>query len=139
MMRTLPSMANHSTACLSACPSRLRRSILFERLSPPTGKRQETTMAEKIQRHLAVGMAALAIALPPAAPVMAHALGNTSAGLIDGFLHPPSGLDHLLAMVSVGIWGSQLGTPAIWLLPISFPLIMAFGGALGVIGVPLPA
>lgn len=95
-------------------------------------------MAEKIQRHLAVGTAALAIALPPAAPVMAHALGNTSAGLIDGFLHPPSGLDHLLAMVSVGIWGSQLGTPAIWLLPISFPLIMAFGGALGVIGVPLP-
>ena len=54
------------------------------------------------------------------------------------YTHPPSGLDHLLAMVSVGIWGAELGAPAIWLLPIVFPLIMAVGGAAGVIGVPLP-
>jgi urease accessory protein len=49
------------------------------------------------------------------------------------------GFDHLLAMVSVGIWGAELGVPALWLLPIAFPLIMALGGALGVIGMPLPA
>jgi len=60
------------------------------------------------------------------------------SGLTDGFLHPLTGFDHLLAMVSVGIWGAELGAPAIWLLPIAFPLIMAFGGALGVVGVPLP-
>lgn len=72
-------------------------------------------------------------------PALAHTAGNSTAGFVAGFLHPPSGLDHLLAMVSVGIWGAELGAPAIWLLPIGFPLIMAVGGALGVIGVPLPA
>ena len=56
-----------------------------------------------------------------------------------GFTHPLFGLDHLLAMVSVGIWGAQLGAPAVFMLPIGFPLIMAGGGALGVLGVPLPA
>jgi urease accessory protein len=59
-------------------------------------------------------------------------------GFKSGFLHPLSGLDHILAMVSVGIWGSQLGKPAIWLLPVTFPIVMAFGGVLGVRGVPLP-
>jgi urease accessory protein len=72
-------------------------------------------------------------------PALAHSVGNSAAGFTAGFLHPPSGLDHLLAMVSVGIWEAELGAPAIWLLPIAFPLIMACGGALGVIGVPLPA
>jgi urease accessory protein len=72
-------------------------------------------------------------------PALAHSVGNTVTGGMAGFLHPLSGLDHLLAMVSVGIWGAELGAPAIWLLPVAFPLIMAVGGALGTIGVPLPA
>jgi urease accessory protein len=59
-------------------------------------------------------------------------------GFVSGFLHPLSGLDHIIAMVSVGLWGAQLGLPAIWLLPLTFPLIMAVGGFLGLIGVPLP-
>jgi len=59
-------------------------------------------------------------------------------GLLSGLRHPVSGLDHVVAMVAVGLWGAQLGAPAIWLLPISFPLVMALGGLLGVIGVPLP-
>src|SRR6202035_5873471 len=78
-------------------------------------------------------------ALMVAEAALAHSVGNAATGFMAGFLHPPSGLDHLLAMVSVGIWGAELGPPAIWLLPIAFPLIMAVGGALGVIGVPLPA
>jgi urease accessory protein len=41
-------------------------------------------------------------------------------------------------MVAVGLWGAFLGRPAIWVLPVVFPLVMAFGGAMGVIGVPLP-
>ena len=53
-------------------------------------------------------------------------------------MHPISGLDHIVAMVSVGLWGAQLGAPAIWLLPVTFPMVMAFGGMLALIGMPLP-
>lgn len=67
----------------------------------------------------------------------AHTTG-VATGFRSGFLHPLSGLDHVLAMVAVGIWGVQLGRPAVWLLPVTFPLVMAFGGALGVRGVPIP-
>jgi urease accessory protein len=59
-------------------------------------------------------------------------------GLVSGLRHPVSGLDHVVAMVAVGLWGAQLGAPAIWVLPIAFPLVMALGGVIGVIGVPLP-
>ncbi len=41
-------------------------------------------------------------------------------------------------MIAVGLWGAQLGAPAIWLLPVAFPIVMAFGGMLGLMGVPLP-
>ena len=61
-----------------------------------------------------------------------------AGGFISGFEHPISGLDHIVAMVSVGLWGAQLGAPAIWLLPVTFPMVMAFGGMLGLMGVPLP-
>ncbi len=64
--------------------------------------------------------------------------GTMGGGFTDGFLHPVTGLDHVVAMVAVGLWGAQLGAPAIWLLPITFPLVMAVGGVLGVIGVPFP-
>lgn len=56
-----------------------------------------------------------------------------------GFLHPITGLDHVVAMVAVGLWGAQLGAPAIWVLPITFPIIMAVGSFLGIVGVPLPS
>jgi urease accessory protein len=59
-------------------------------------------------------------------------------GLLAGLLHPVSGLDHVLAMVAVGLWGAQLGTPAIWMLPLTFPVVMALGGMLGLMGAPLP-
>ena len=54
-------------------------------------------------------------------------------------MHPVLGLDHVVAMVAVGLWGAFLGAPAIWILPVVFPLVMAFGGALGVLGVPILA
>jgi urease accessory protein len=57
---------------------------------------------------------------------------------VTGFRHPLSGMDHVLAMVAVGLWGAQLGAPAVWLLPVAFPIVMAFGGMLGLMGVPLP-
>jgi urease accessory protein len=73
-----------------------------------------------------------------ATPAFAHTEGNAAAGFVSGFLHPIGGWDHVVAMVAVGLWGAFLGRPAVWLLPIVFPLVMAFGGALGVLGVPLP-
>lgn len=73
-----------------------------------------------------------------AAPALAHGEGATAAGFLSGFLHPIGGWDHVVAMVAVGLWGAFLGAPAVWLLPVVFPLVMAAGGALGVLGVPLP-
>lgn len=80
-----------------------------------------------------------AILLVVAVRAHAHAETGVAGGLISGLLHPVTGLDHLVAMVAVGIWGAQLGRPAIWVLPITFPLIMAFGGLLGLSGLPIPA
>jgi urease accessory protein len=70
-------------------------------------------------------------------PAFAHA-GSGTGGFVGGFLHPVFGPDHVVAMVAVGLWGAFLGPPAIWLLPIVFPLVMAGGGVLGILGVPLP-
>lgn len=73
-----------------------------------------------------------------AQPALAHPQKGEAVGFLTGFRHPISGLDHVLAMVAVGLWGAQLGNPAIWLLPVAFPMVMAFGGMLGLMGVPLP-
>jgi len=70
-------------------------------------------------------------------PLAAHE-GGAAAGLLSGLLHPISGLDHVLAMLAVGIWGAQMGPPAIWVLPVTFPMIMALGGMLSLVGVPVP-
>jgi urease accessory protein len=69
----------------------------------------------------------------------AHSGDAAGAGFVTGFLHPILGWDHVAAMVAVGLWGAFLGSPAIWALPLAFPLVMAAGGVLGVVGVPLPA
>lgn len=68
----------------------------------------------------------------------AHTGEGINSGFESGFWHPILGWDHVVAMVAVGLWGAFLGSPAIWILPVVFPLVMAFGAALGIIGVPLP-
>ena len=73
-----------------------------------------------------------------ASPVLAHTGEGLTGGFIGGLAHPLLGPDHVAAMVAVGLWGAFLGAPAIWLLPVVFPLVMAFGGALGILGLPLP-
>ena len=65
-------------------------------------------------------------------------VGGEASGFLTGFVHPISGVDHVLAMVAVGLWGAQLGAPAIWLLPVAFPLVMAMGAMLGFLGLPIP-
>jgi urease accessory protein len=74
-------------------------------------------------------------------PFTAHAHTEPGAvgGFLSGFQHPLTGLDHIVAMVAVGLWGAYLGAPAMWLLPVVFPMVMALGGAFGVLGVPVPA
>jgi urease accessory protein len=75
--------------------------------------------------------------LMAAEPVLAHS-GDVVGGFGNGLAHPVLGPDHFAAMLAVGLWGAFLGPPAIYLLPIVFPLVMAVGGALGILGVPLP-
>ena len=69
---------------------------------------------------------------------LAHAHGGEAGGFPSGLAHPISGLDHIAAMIAVGLWGAQLGAPALWLLPVTFPIVMALGGMLGLIGVRVP-
>jgi urease accessory protein len=77
------------------------------------------------------------MALLAAVPACAHT-GALAGGFFGGLAHPVFGPDHVVAMVAVGLWGAFLGPPAIFLLPLIFPLVMAAGGALGILGLPLP-
>ena len=70
-------------------------------------------------------------------PALAHS-GGLGGGLIGGLSHPLFGPDHVAAMVAVGLWGAFLGPPAIFILPVVFPLVMALGGVLAILGVSLP-
>ena len=82
-------------------------------------------------------IAATAALMTPAAAFAHTGLGETG-GLVHGFMHPIGGLDHVLAMVMVGVLAAQIGGRALWLVPATFVAVMAFGGALGVAGLPLP-
>ncbi|HEU4936148.1 MAG TPA: HupE/UreJ family protein [Vicinamibacterales bacterium] len=81
----------------------------------------------------------LLMVLVSATPLSAHVLHGQATGFLTGFGHPISGLDHVLAMIAVGLWGAQLGAPAVWLLPVTFPMVMAIGGFMALVGIPLPA
>lgn len=83
-------------------------------------------------------MAGIAVLTCPVLQAQAHTEVVTAQGLLAGMLHPVTGIDHLLAMVAVGIWGAALGAPLLWMLPLAFPLLMVAGGILGIAGVPLP-
>lgn len=68
----------------------------------------------------------------------AHVEQGQAAGFITGLKHPWSGLDHVLAMIAVGLWGAQLRQPAVWILPVTFPMVMAMGAMMGLLRIPLP-
>jgi urease accessory protein len=88
------------------------------------------------KRYSILGAALLAALWAQSA--LGHVLQGEAYGFVTGFLHPISGGDHVLAMIAVGLWGAQLGAPAIWVLPVAFPLVMAMGAMLGFLGVPIP-
>ena len=83
------------------------------------------------------GMIAVFAILIPSS-VSAHVGSGALGGFQSGFTHPIIGSDHLLAMLAVGIWGAQMGGRNVWTLPVTFPLIMAVGGIIGMSGIGLP-
>src|SRR4029077_9056522 len=68
----------------------------------------------------------------------AHVGVGQTGGFSHGFGHPLSGLDHICAMVAVGLWAAQMGGRAIWAVPLTFISVMAFGGFLGMLHVQIP-
>lgn len=79
----------------------------------------------------------LSILLLPSA-AMAHTGIAATTGFLQGFSHPFGGLDHLLAMLAVGLWASQTGGRALWMVPTTFVVVMMFGGMLGLSGLQIP-
>jgi urease accessory protein len=101
------------------------------------GKIHRVSPRLHVRSALSIPAGALVVLANPAR-AFAHVRGGEVVGLTSGLLHPISGLDHVLAMIAVGLWGAQLGAPAVWLLPVTFPMVMAFGGMLGLMGINLP-
>ena len=83
-------------------------------------------------------ISALAVAVLGVGSALAHPGHPDAFGFNDGFAHPFSGLDHLLAMLAVGLWAAQNKRSALWVLPLAFPLMMMAGALLALAGVVLP-
>jgi urease accessory protein len=69
---------------------------------------------------------------------MAHTGVGSNVGFVHGFVHPIGGIDHVLAMVAVGMFAVNLARRALWAVPLTFMALMAVGGAAGILGMPLP-
>jgi len=69
---------------------------------------------------------------------LAHTGHGDASGLVHGFMHPIGGLDHILAMVAVGVFAFVLGGRALWMVPLAFVGMMIVGFGLGATGVELP-
>ncbi len=89
-------------------------------------------------RNIKPSLAAALVALAPAVASAHTGLGDTSGGFVHGFGHPIAGLDHILAMLMVGVFAWQLGGRALCLVPMTFVIVMAVGGALGIAGIGVP-
>lgn len=89
-----------------------------------------------LSRFLRSGILAAAVLSPSVA--FAHSGFGEASGLLHGFMHTVSGLDHILAMVTVGVLAYSLGGRALLLVPSTFLLVMMVGGTLGVAGIYLP-
>lgn len=116
---------------------------VHRRLKAPNGIRGHGVWAglQALGQRLTRRLGRLAVVLGGCAAsgaALAHEASGVAGGFASGLLHPLAGPDHLVAMVAVGLWGAFLGRPALWLLPVVFPLVMAAGGAAGVLGLPLP-
>jgi urease accessory protein len=103
-----------------------------------------TPFAEReiLMNRIALRLAAASLVLVAAIVVptiaWAHPGHEGAPGFIHGFLHPLGGLDHILAMVAVGLFAARLGGRALWLVPASFVVTMAVAGVAGMTGFALP-
>ena len=88
--------------------------------------------------NYSIYLSAAAVFLLWASPSLAHVEQGQAVGFVTGLEHPWSGLDHVLAMIAVGLWGAQLGNPALWILPVTFPMVMSLRAMMGLLGIPLP-
>lgn len=95
-------------------------------------------MFNKLARSLMpfIGAFTLAVLLPEVAH--AHVNAGETVGFWHGLQHPIGGLDHILAMLAVGLWAAQIGGSATYLVPLTFVSVMALGGILGIGGVTVP-
>jgi urease accessory protein len=89
-----------------------------------------------LMKRTAVTAFAIFFVFAPAA-ALAHPGHDGAGGLVHGFLHPVTGIDHVLAMIAVGVLAAQYGGRALWLVPMSFLVAMAAAGATGMAGVPV--
>lgn len=92
-------------------------------------------MSKQASRNILVAIAAMLL-LPQSA--MAHTVMSSSSGFVHGLSHPFTGLDHMLAMLAVGLWAAQMGGRKLWLVPGAFVTAMVLGGVIGFAGVSLP-
>ena len=96
-------------------------------------------MKETTMRHERAVAVVAGLVLAGAAPsVFAHTFGAVGAGFAAGFGHPFLGLDHLAAMIAVGVWAAQAGWRPVWSVPLVFMAVMAFAATLAFAGIALP-
>lgn len=98
----------------------------------------------RISSKNAARAATFAITLLAVGSALAHpdhpeAMMSSTMSFGSGFSHPFSGIDHLLAMLAVGLWAAQNKRSALWVLPLAFPLMMVAGALLAIGGVQIPA
>jgi len=109
----------------------------YERLTALHRNRVRDAM-RSVMTAIRMRIVLILLLLCAAQGAQAHIQAAEASGFLSGFMHPVSGLDHVLAMFAVGLWGAQLGRRAMWVLPVTFPLLMAFGATLALLGMPLP-
>ena len=105
--------------------------------TPRTTHRHSDKGGNIMQSRTWTGALALLVALIPGA-ALAHTGQGHTHDFFAGFAHPLGGLDHILAMVAVGVFAAQIGGRALWLTPLAFVSMMVVGGVLGANGVALP-
>jgi urease accessory protein len=92
----------------------------------------------KLQKACSTAFLATAAVALGSNTAFAHPTGGPVHDLLHGLEHPLTGVDHILAMIAVGLWASQRGGRALWLVPLTFVGVMTAGGALGISGYAIP-
>lgn len=96
-------------------------------------------MNDRLQKYdLARRIACVLVTLLLPSLAHAHVGMDHTQGFIHGFVHPLTGIDHIAAMVAVGLWAVQRGGRAIWFVPLTFVGVMSLSGFLGVLEIPVP-